>query len=529
MNTSNELFALIKSMTKQEKRYFKLYATFYTNDSGNRYTRLFDEIDKLEVYDLETIEKGVEPFIEKRYLAKSRHQLTRIILNSLAAYDAHNSTRAELREALAHVELLFNRGLYSHCRKVINKARTTALRYERFAILIEILEWEYRLTLRTMPKAFKKRVTDHQQEFLSTIENIQDLATGRDLRARITTIIHHQSKSSKSQGLARLREQIEEYQREGISEESTASARILYFQNLSLYYWVIGDHAAARKHYRMTIQLWDEHPALIRDQASFYRRDLRNYLTCCFSLNDFADFPQILEKIKSVPTVSMDDAVSALKNIYFLELAYYLNIGELEGALSVVEEIEAKLRTTATSFDPYTVVSLLVNCAMTTFLSGKFRRSLGHIVEIDNRIQSDLRTDLQKFTLTFSLVLHYELENLDILEAQLKRAQKFMATLEADYALGDCIVNSMKRLINAYAGTEREVFEDMWQQLLVLYHDKHQTAPTGLTELLFWVESKLQGTNIAHLYSKRTSELKGSAQTDLFPEPTCAKTTEQSA
>ncbi|MCB0712594.1 MAG: hypothetical protein KDD67_09715 [Ignavibacteriae bacterium] len=506
-------------MTKQEKRYFKLYATFYTNDSDNRYTRLFDVMDKLDVYDQEVIERGVEPFLAKRYLAKSRHQLTRMILNSLAAYDAHNSTRAELREALAHIELLFNRGLYSHCRKAINKARTIALRYERFVTLIEILEWEYRLTLRTMPSAFKKRIASQQDEFLSTIKNLQDLVVGQDTMAQITTIIHNRSKSNKSHEFAKLKEHIEEYQRKGISDESTASARILYFQTLGLYYWIVGDHSEARKNYRTTIQLWDEHPALIRDRSSSYRRDLRNYLTCCFSLNDFADFPQILEKIKSVPTVSMEDAMSALKNVYSLELAYYLNIGELEGALTVVGEIEANLKTIAVSFDPYTVVSLLVNCAMTTFLSGRFRRAFGHIVEIENRTQSDLRMDLQKFTLTFSLILHYELENLDTLEAQLRRAQKFITANEVDYAFGNCVVDSMKRLINSYVGGEKEIFEDMWGQLLVLYHNNQQALPTGLTELLFWVESKLRGENIAELYSKRMRELRSSNSGDLFSEP----------
>ena len=46
MNTSNELFRLIATMSKQEKRYFKLYTSFYSKEQGNSYMRLFDLIDK---------------------------------------------------------------------------------------------------------------------------------------------------------------------------------------------------------------------------------------------------------------------------------------------------------------------------------------------------------------------------------------------------------------------------------------------------------------------------------------------------
>ncbi len=519
MNSSNELFTLVKSMTKQEKRYFKLYATFYTNNNANRYTRLFDELDKQEVYNHEQLETAVRSFIEKRYLAKSRHQLTKIILNSLAAYDSGNSTRAELREALAHIEIMFNRGLYSHCQKAINKARSKALRYERYATLIEILEWEYRLTMRTMPKAFDKRVAEQQKEFHRIVTSLQDIARHQKTLTQIITLIHHKNTAHESQSHTNIGQEIEKILSEGISSSSTIGAQIIHYQTLSMYFWIIEDHATARDNYRTTIELWDSNPALIRDQPSMYRRDLRNYLTCCFSLNDFTDFPQTTEKFKSLPTTSLEDAVSTLKDVCTLELAYYLNIGELENALRVAGEIEAGLKTYAASFDPHSVVSLLVNCAMTAFLSGKFPKALEHIAEISKRTQTELRLDLQKFAHIFSLILYYELDDLYSLETQLRRTQRFMANSQGDYPFGQCVVDSVKQLMNCFAGSEQQILEDLWQQLLVMFHDKESTPPTGLTELLFWMESKLKGEDIADVYSNRMHKHRNPDNTDLFPKP----------
>jgi hypothetical protein len=51
MKPSNELHDLIKSLTKSEKRFFKLHSSLQAGDKN--YLRIFDAIDKQKVYDEE--------------------------------------------------------------------------------------------------------------------------------------------------------------------------------------------------------------------------------------------------------------------------------------------------------------------------------------------------------------------------------------------------------------------------------------------------------------------------------------------
>ena len=51
------LFELIRSLTKSEKRYFKLLASRHTIGDENNYVRLFDAIDRQEEYDEESLFK----------------------------------------------------------------------------------------------------------------------------------------------------------------------------------------------------------------------------------------------------------------------------------------------------------------------------------------------------------------------------------------------------------------------------------------------------------------------------------------
>ena len=47
---SNNLHELIKSLTKAEKRYFKVYASRHMSNSSSNYERLFDAIDRQTDY-----------------------------------------------------------------------------------------------------------------------------------------------------------------------------------------------------------------------------------------------------------------------------------------------------------------------------------------------------------------------------------------------------------------------------------------------------------------------------------------------
>ena len=55
MIKKEQLFALIKSLTKAEKRYFKLFAS--VNNTDANYILLFDAIDAQDVYDEKRIKE----------------------------------------------------------------------------------------------------------------------------------------------------------------------------------------------------------------------------------------------------------------------------------------------------------------------------------------------------------------------------------------------------------------------------------------------------------------------------------------
>ncbi|MBA3972141.1 MAG: hypothetical protein H0X46_08355, partial [Bacteroidetes bacterium] len=114
---SDNLFQLIKSLSKSEKRYFSIYASRHTLGEKNNYVILFSAIDKQTEYDEGAIlnQFKKEPFINKFSITKAR--LYDVILDSMSAFHSSSSIDAQLKRDLHCAEILYKKTLYEQCAK----------------------------------------------------------------------------------------------------------------------------------------------------------------------------------------------------------------------------------------------------------------------------------------------------------------------------------------------------------------------------------------------------------------------------
>ena len=138
--SSKELFDLIKSLNKLEKRYFKVFASRHVIGKENNYVRLFDLIERQSHHDEEKILRKAS--ITKKQLENWKRYLYKLILRSEENYHLENTSEKKIKHLILHTENLFNKGLYNQCLKLLGKAKQLAMKYEKHLLLVEILTWE---------------------------------------------------------------------------------------------------------------------------------------------------------------------------------------------------------------------------------------------------------------------------------------------------------------------------------------------------------------------------------------------------
>ena len=108
---NSELYELIGSMSKSEKRHFKIYASRHVIGSENKYVKLFDAISSLKAYDEKELLKK-EAWIRQLPLLKTR--LHSAVLRSLDQF--HSSVDAEIRKLLHQAEIVYEKALYEQSK-----------------------------------------------------------------------------------------------------------------------------------------------------------------------------------------------------------------------------------------------------------------------------------------------------------------------------------------------------------------------------------------------------------------------------
>ena len=137
MSKADYLHDLILSLSKAEKRHFKLFASRYKKDSEKKYLSIFKTLERSgdSGYHLEWEN-------ESRSVATDKHYLSEMLLASLRQFHADSSVHMRLANELMSVELLRHKGLFRYALRRLLKAKKEALRYEIGEVVLQAIALE---------------------------------------------------------------------------------------------------------------------------------------------------------------------------------------------------------------------------------------------------------------------------------------------------------------------------------------------------------------------------------------------------
>ena len=137
------VYELVKSMNMSEKRQFKIYSSRHIIDGENKYTLLFDILDKMENYDEGKLITALQSKHRKTTFIKAdMNFLYQSILKSLVLFHSGKSAQLIINEYISVIEILYYKGLFTQCLKEITKAKSIAGNAELFSSMLKIIQYE---------------------------------------------------------------------------------------------------------------------------------------------------------------------------------------------------------------------------------------------------------------------------------------------------------------------------------------------------------------------------------------------------
>ena len=386
MKKNEELFFLIKSLSKSEKRYFKV-STPHTENA--EYLQLFDAIDRQKTFD-EVAIKAL--FKDKAFV----HQLTTIknylknkILQSLRSFHSKLSVNTELLDIIRNVEVLYHKGLYTICFSELLRAEKKAKHFENSIILFHILDWKRKVSQAIAPQDFEtmETIVTKQKETLESAKEYTDLLLA-NINPNQFSISHKQASSLQNKTLKTLHKY-----------------RKLLNQNAS---------DKAKQVIEEILREWEAQPSLLKEFFTMYFATTNNLLGLLVYKALYKEaFVQIL-KIKQKAKANAQTSASFIKEqlrLYNIELEIHRKLNEIHTTLETIEEIKEFLNEHSSLVPESYQLSFRFQFATIFFFKKDYKASLHWINEILNRKHKKDRKDLILYTHWLNLLIHYEMGN----------------------------------------------------------------------------------------------------------------------
>jgi hypothetical protein len=261
---SNQLFLLIQSMSKQEKRYFRIFSSRHSTEKNNYYT-LYQVIERQKEYDEEAIIKLLQEhqFVNRLSIAKTR--LYDQILRSLSSFHAQKSVDSDLFFVLQSIEILYSKALYKSAWKKLHSGIKLAEKHEKHEILLQLNKWKQRLIEKDNYQSLDIRHIDDWQEADATImKQIKAYNALWHIKSRIFKILFYGSENS-PKDLLNIQLLMEEHVDPLDIDSLSVRSKFLYHHMQSAFHYAKKDLAASFSHLDQNLKLLNDFGWLFAD------------------------------------------------------------------------------------------------------------------------------------------------------------------------------------------------------------------------------------------------------------------------
>lgn len=506
MKPSQELFRLIKSLSKSEKRFFKLMSSLQSGDKN--YLKLFATIEAQSEYDEESLKETLkhESFI--KHLPSEKNHLYKLILKSLRLYYSENSVSALLAEHIQSIEILYNKALYGECSKLIFKAKKLAQAHERFYYLFELLKWEKTL----LEEEFQSGIFDHDlnklvEEEQNVIRKLRNLAEYQILYSKINYVFRQGGyvRNERERQIVYEIQMHELIKGKNTALSKRAAATCYYVKGLCAI--TNNDVEDSFANFNKVVNIFEENPNLIQDIPKQYIKSLGNLFHYYIGAGDYDRLFDLIRKMRSLNDQPGFNRVDIQMRIYisthYYEMLAFDRRGQYDEALKMIGPIKNKLNEFGDKLTVEDNVLFDHLFANIYFGAGQYREALKHLNKVINNGVSNLRQDIHSFARLFNLIIHFEMGNLDLIDYLVKSAERYYVkrkkALGHGYEFEVAFVRQFKKAVKSAIQTGRAtaVFKEMKAQLMLMLEDQNERVALEYFDYVSWVNSKIDGISYA--------------------------------
>lgn len=504
MKKNSNAFIVIKSLTMSEKRYFKIFSERHTIGEQNNYVLLFDELDRAIEEDDKLIKQNLQRLhVNTDYFSADKNYLYQLILKSLNAFHDSKTFNLELKELLISIEILFHKGLYESCLKLIVKAENLANTCENFQLMIDILTWKKKCCGYSLGLTKASVVNKSIDQFVTKTQDLKQII---DLYYESNILQSNNEQQNKKETIAAfdliLKKPILKSEKNILS----FTGKIYYFLIYANYFNFINNKPKELSFLENLMTLLNQSKTYALenplDYISIYNRLLAikkhfpstNFLTDLMILKRFSEHNFIRKEVVTY-------RIFIHCNTH--ELEYYLINNNFTDAIKKLNAIEKEISKTKLDIEPYHIIYFNYIHSITLIFVGDFRKALKFNNQILNNFEFSARPQVYFRAKVLSVILHFELKNMSLVSSMAKQILRENTIRNILIPLEIKILNSLIKISNSLHISPKEVnsiFEKIELFIVDIKIENNNSINSLIENYEKWIVSKIKRKLVCEIF-----------------------------
>ncbi len=482
MRNREDLFNLIKAMSKSEKRYFVLDAK-KSGRSASRYLTLFEVLGKMEEFDEEKLKKKFP-----KNLPSDKAYLYEAILRSMRDYRSASSKAAQVKERLMDARFLYERGLYEQSTGRIAEAKAMARELEDHFTLLEINKEEQVSIFDRRSKVTLEHLETLNNERLATLAAIDEEMKYHDLYYRLGLEVYREFYLKDRDSIEALHERLPIDLLAEKNKPELPQAERRFYLCKAVYYTLLGDLDKVHENYLKSAKWWDSYPALQEEEYYRYIINVLNLVNASYKKKEFYHVAEEwIDKLsREKPSLSYHNQKLIFRTLSLSRLLHLLNQNEFKKAEKILPEIIEELK----RFKLTKSLALIGNIITVYFLVQDYENCIYWVDFSAKNLKGSGREDVHRILRIYRVIAYYEIGDFDKADAEIRATNRYYKSLGLAKDRFEYLVLNvyLKQIFNAPISEMKQAKNEFKLFLNSMKGQPASDIPLGVDELTIWLE-----------------------------------------
>ena len=506
MLKNSSLIRLIDSMSKSEKRNFKLNAQ-KTGDHKKLYVKLFDHLDKYGTFDDKLIIKKI-PEIKKTQLSNLRATLSKALLRALRDINKEVYPEIKARERFDFAKVLYAKGQYRESLNMLQVVKSMAQEINLKPLEYTAISFEKQIETQHVTKSMSPKAYQLATESNAIIEALELTNQLSNLSLLLYARYLENGYVKNENEYQELHKYFHSLMPVIEIDELNFYQKLNLYQSYVWFYHMAQDFLNYYKYAQKWVNLFDQYPAMKGPATVQYMKGLHNVLNALFMAGKRKQFRENIEKLLQF---NEDDALRLSVNergqLQLFKYTHGINSifmsAQYEYGANFVKDLVVTIDNMEHPWDPSRIMVFNYKIACIYFGNGDLDNTITFLNRVENATTPRLKVDIQCFSRVLNLIAHYDLGNDILVSYKIKSVFRFLLKMGELEKVQKEIFRFIRRTPRMDRSTIIEEFKKLKEKLVAIEDERFEKRPFLYLDIISWLDSKINKVSMVEAIKAR--------------------------